>query len=116
MSRSAQVRPALLRTGTLVLLTDTQPLEDESEFDGAGPHADNRGARAGLADDAAADDDDSITAPLVFQCAHCNTIVGDSFCMIGGNKALNTITLTRTVPCCTEPCSHSASQEPRMFT
>ncbi len=39
--------------------------------------------------------DDEIGAPLVFQCAACRAIVGDSFCMLGTHSALRTITLTR---------------------
>ena len=39
-------------------------------------------------------DEEQINAPLVFSCAKCRTIVGDSFSFLSSNEDMQTITLT----------------------
>lgn len=47
-----------------------------------------------MSESANAQDDDQINAPLVFSCAKCRTIVGDSFSFLSSNEDMQTITLT----------------------
>ena len=47
-----------------------------------------------MADGDNADDDAQVSAPLVFSCSKCKTIVGDSFAFLSSNEEANTITLS----------------------
>eukprot|EP00301_Raphidiophrys_heterophryoidea_P009079 c133_g1_i1.p1 GENE.c133_g1_i1~~c133_g1_i1.p1 ORF type:complete len:182 (+),score=27.17 c133_g1_i1:38-547(+) len=42
----------------------------------------------------AADGEELLSAPTVFQCANCRTIVGDSLAFVGSSEELHTITLS----------------------
>ncbi|EGD81475.1 hypothetical protein PTSG_02193 [Salpingoeca rosetta] len=44
------------------------------------------------------EEEDGIDAPLVFQCAACRAVVGDSFAWVCSDQDLNTITLTGAAP------------------